>query len=266
MISVAFTFKNRADFLDKHLHFLVNYMDYDMKKVEIAIADGFSTDNLMEVIQKWYKYFYQIKFAHSDRSVLPFKIPSNDPACDVNTLVANLVTFEKVIKTDAEVLAPTNAFKLAEEYLNQDKDMMLWMQNIYHFPQDTVYNWKASRTDTPETGPLSQGGLWHCFNKTAFMEMRGIEEKFALGFGFGDMHFRYLWAKKKKFVELPPEQGVVYHFPHGYELSNEENMRLLHNYSQPLLTYMLENELTANIDNPDWQRPEMIKNVQIFKE
>jgi hypothetical protein len=266
MISVALTFKNRADFLDKHLHYLVNYMDYDMKQVEIAITDGYSTDDVMNVIDKWYKHFYQIKYAHSDRSVLPFVIPSNNPACDINALIANVVSFEKIIKTDPEVLAPPNSFKLADKYLEEDKDIMLWMQNIYHFPQDTVYNWKASRTDTPETGPLSEGGLWHCFNKTAFMEMKGIEEKFALGFGYDDMHFRYLWEQKKKFILLPPEQGLAYHFPHGYELPSEENMRLMQTYSAPILTHMAHNGIKANIDNPNWQRPEMIKDVQIFKD
>lgn len=262
-ISVALTFKNRAKFLDWHLHYLVSFMDYDMKKVEICITDGYSTDNLFEIIEKWSSHFYQIKYAISDRGELPFAIPSNNPACDINTLICNVVTFEKIIKTDPEVIAPTDSFKKASTALN-DKDTMLWYCNHCLF-EGAEYNYKSSRTDFEINPVLSEGGLWHAFNKTAFIEMNGIEEGFAMGHGFEDMHFRYMWERRKKLILNPQSDGVVYHFHHGYDKSFDYNQMLLQTVSAPLLTGMLSRDEIANLNNNEWQRPEMIKDIRIFK-
>lgn len=262
-ITVALTLRNRASFLDDHLHFLTNYVDYDMKKVEICITDGYSTDNLFEIIEKWYSKFYQIKYAISDRSVLPFKIPSNNPACDINAMICNVVTFEKIIKTDAECLPPTNMFKRADEVLN-DKDALLWYPNAC-MQQGQIYNRKASRVD----GPVfynGLGGLLHAFNKSTFIEMNGIEEKFALGFAFEDTQFLYHWRDNKKLVQVSFNEEGVIHFWHGYEQSTAFNMNLWHTYSEPLCNYMVAHNIHPNVGNPDWKRPEMIKDVKIFKD
>ena len=66
--------KNRASFMRSKLDDLLR-MDYDPKDIEICVTDGYSTDGLVEVLKDYVRHFHQIKYAISDRSVLPFEIP-----------------------------------------------------------------------------------------------------------------------------------------------------------------------------------------------
>ena len=110
------------------------------------------------------------------------------------------------------------------------------------------------------------GGLLHAFNKSTFIEMCGIEERFAHGFAFEDTHFFQYWQNNKKAHLIPFNENGVIHFWHSYEQDMSFNMHLWYTYSEPLCNYMVANNIRSNIDNPNWQRPEMIKDVKIWKD
>jgi len=263
-LSICITLKNRAKLLDAKLHQL-QYQDYDLNKVEICITDGYSTDNIIEVIEKWQDKFYQIKYAISDRSVLPFVVPTNNPACDINAQICNVATFEKIIRTDAEVaFAHTGALKEINQYLNE-KDVCVWYRCSI-LPHGVEYNFKESIVDNPVFEYQgAYGGLCFCFNKSDFIINGGIEEKFAIGFGWEDTYFREWWSRNKKLIMIDDPSKFVWHFWHGYEKDGEFNMKLWREYSEPLFHEMVRVNTRPNEGNSNWTRPEMIKNERIFK-
>lgn len=256
--------KNRARLLDMNLDRL-SYMNYDMKKVEVVITDGFSEDNLMEVIKKHYKKFYQIKFAISDRSELPFKVASNNPAADRNAMVANLPTFEKCIMTDPEVLfVDDNELDFISTTLN-DKNAIIWypakkLNNGWKYNYDgKVRNWEPM----VYCNVGGTNGFCNCVNKSTFIKNRGYEEKYCLGFAAEDSYFIHWYEKNSKSVVA---HRKVIHQWHEEPNHNGQYSELYKSYTMPLYTKMLRENIAPNLNNPGWARPEMIKNIQIFKE
>ncbi len=241
-------------------------MAYNMKKVEIVITDGYSTDNLMEVIQRHYKTFYQIKFAHSDRTVLPFTILSNNPACDRNAMVANLPSFEKIIMTDPEVL-----------FINDDELKFISgsLENlntiIWYRAHKLTKNWSYMHRN----GSLSKFGYFidkdingangfvNCINKSLFLETRGYDERFTLGFAAEDCQWIHWHERNKRSVKAP---GKVVHLYHLDANHDDRYREIYDNYTIPLYRQMLKDNVQANSNCPEWQRPEMIKDIQVFKE
>ncbi len=264
-LSICITLRNRADLLDINLHRL-SFMAYNMKKVEIVITDGYSTDNLMEVIQRHYKTFFQIKFAHSDRSVLPFTIVSNNPACDRNAMVANLPTFEKIIMTDPEVLfIDNNELTYISAKLN-DKETIIWYRAFklnenwpYSGSNGTLKDFQHNITKTIN----GANGFVNCTNKSLFLETRGYDERFALGFAAEDCQWIHWHERNKRSVKAP---GKVVHLYHLDANHDDRYRKIYDSYTIPLYRQMLRDNTQANSFSPNWQRPEMIKDIQIFKE
>ncbi|KKM27557.1 hypothetical protein LCGC14_1573510 [marine sediment metagenome] len=242
-------------------------MSYNMKKVEIVITDGYSTDNLMEVIQRHYKTFFQIKFAHSDHSVLPFTIVSNNPACDRNAMVANLPTFEKIIMTDPEVLfIDKNELTYISNKLN-DKETIIWYTAFklketwrgIHWNYGPLENF-ASAIDKTINGA---NGFVNCINRSLFLETRGYDERFTLGFAAEDCQWIHWHERNKRSVKAP---GKVVHLYHLDANHDDRYREIYDNYTIPLYRQMLKDNVQANSNCPEWKRPEMIKDIQVFKE
>ncbi len=264
-LSICITLKNRAVLLSTNLRRLSS-MNYDMKKVEIVITDGYSTDHLMEVIESNYRSFYQIKFAHSDRSVLPFKIETNNPACDRNAMVANLPTFEKIIMTDPEVLFVSNdALTFISDTL-EDKDTIIWYK-AFKLDKNWPYMDSNGNLSKYESFIIKNingaNGFVNCINRSLFLETRGYDERFALGFAAEDCQWIHWHERNKRSVKA---SGRVLHLYHLDANHDDRYREIYDNYTIPLYRQMLKDNVQANSNCPDWKRPEMIKDIQIFRE
>ena len=264
-LSICITLRNRADLLNINLHRL-SFMAYNMKKVEIVITDGYSDDNLMEVIQNHYRTFYQIKFAHSDRSVLPFNIITNNPACDRNAMVANLPTFEKIIMTDPEVLFIDNDELTYISNTLNDKDTIIWYR-AFKLNEGWKYSYLYSELNKFEPFITKNingaNGFVNCTNKSLFLSSRGYDERFALGFAAEDCQWIH-WHKRNKRSIIAP--GKVLHLYHLDANHDDRYREIYDNYTIPLYRQMLRDNVQANSFSPNWRRPEMIKDVQVFRD
>ena len=260
-ISIAMTFKNRANYLDVKLAQLLE-MDYDLKKIEICITDGYSEDDVLAVIERYYRRFYQIKYAISDRSVLPpqpWRHSMN--VYDMNAQICNQVTFEKVIRTDPEVLFTNkNQIKRISDTLNQ-KGVIIFHPNIY-IKKGYVYdgNWEESRfRNVAEKMYDDISNTMMCFNRSDFISNGGYDERYALGYAGEDTYFVQWYKKNKRVIKL----GFVCHLYHETSCApghGELNVQ----YTWPLYNKMMENNEFPNAGNLDWKRPEMLKDERLF--
>ena len=263
-ISICITLKDRANYLDMRLHH-IRFQNYDLKKVEICIADGGSTDNIEEVIEKWHKQFYQIKLAFCDREVLPFKIASNCPACDRNAMICNMPTFEKIIVTDAEILfTDINQLHSISGELN-DKIVMLHHRCL-KLIEAAKYNYTAGFYQANKhriTGrPSNFAGFCLAFNKSEFIRNGGFDERYALGFAGEDSYFVWWWKNNRK---TQSAKYPVVHLWHPNPSSNPAYQKLRKTYTLPLHNRLKKENAYPNGDNPDWKRPEMIKGIKVWK-
>jgi len=257
MISLCITLKNRAKLLDIKLNNIKN-SNFDTKQIEVCISDGNSSDNLKEIIEKWYKEFYQIKYAISDRTILPFEIKTNDPACDWNALVANMPTFNKIILSDPEVVfIYKDQLKWIDNTLN--KDLCIWHSSFLMKHRDFTEDYKDKRNI--ELYCRGTSGRCLAFLKNTFMQNRGFEEKFALGFAGEDNYFIERFKVQKKEMHSP---YPIIHLWHPSPVT-KENLKLRDTYTLPLLFKLRETYPLPNENNPNWTRPEMLKNIEVFK-
>lgn len=262
MISIAMTFKGRENFLNyKLLQILVS--NFNKKEVEICITVPEYTDDLLKVIMLHYKKFHQIKLAISDRNKLPFKITTNQPTCDMNTQICNQVTFEKVIRTDPEVLfTDPNQLQYINDVLD-NKEICLWHDTLYcdsDFPKKYFGN---DLSNLRRCGGASN--TCFCFNKSEFIRLGGFEEKFALGVAAEDSYFiNNTYGRRGKAVLSKYD---VIHRDHGPSWNANPIWDKLYNeYTKPLYAELSRLNQDSNIDNPDWQRPEMLSNQLTFKD
>jgi len=262
MISICITLKNRAELLNRKLLNIYN-SNFDNKKIEICISDGNSTDNLIEIIKKWYEKFYQIKYVTSDRSKLPFKIKTNNPTCDWNSLVSNLPSFNKIILSDPEVLF-SDSDQLKWIYSKLDNDICIWhssflMKKGYEY-QDFSDEYKNK--NNIEQYARGTSGRCMAFLKPTFIENRGFEEKFAIGFAGEDNYFIERFKTQKKELRSPYATIHLWHTTYV----TEENLKIRNEYTMPLLRKLRKTYPIPNENNPDWKRPEMLSNFKIYKE
>ncbi len=261
-ISVCITLKNRAKLLDRKLLNLVRQR-YDPKQIEICISDGKSDDNILQVIDKWYKIFYQIKYAISDRSVLPFTIKTNNPACDWNSMVANMPSFNKIILSDPEVLF-AHPDQLSWIIKQLDQDVCIWHWSYDMKPHYKYLEYNEDYKD-PKNYEIKNGASGKClaFQKESFLKNNGFDERFAIGFAGEDNFFIERYRKYKKEVVSP---FFVVHLWHPSSVT-PENLKLRDEYTLPLLTSLRKAGYPLpNQNNPNWKRPEMLKNITIFRE
>jgi hypothetical protein len=263
-ISICITLKDRADYLDIRLHDL-QFQNYDLKKVEICIADGGSSDNIKEVIEKWHKKFYQIKFSFCDREVLPFKIASNCPACDRNSMICNMASFEKVIVTDPEVLF-TNVNQLQSVSLDLNNKIVMLHHRCIRFAEGVKYNYKGDFYALNKHNTVGRvfnfGGFCLAFNKSEFIRNGGFDERYALGFAGEDSYFVWWWKYNRK---TQFGKHLVGHLWHPSPSMNPAYQKLRREYTLPLHNRLKTENAYPNGENPNWQRPEMIKGVKIWK-
>lgn len=261
MISIAMTFKGREDFLDFKL-LQILHSNFNKKQVEICLTVPKYTEQLMRVCHNYFKEFYQIKLAISDRDKLPFKITTNQPTCDMNAQICNQVSFEKVIRTDPEVLF-THRDQLAyiDEQLN-DPELCLWHDTINPSPEasislfDNIFQFAGKHN--------CESNTCCCFSKSEFIKQGGFDERFALGVAAEDSYFIHGFTKRGKSKQ---SEFDVIHRHHGTPWNSRPDlMEIYHAYTLPLFLGMEERNEKANINNPDWQRPEMLSNEITFKE
>ena len=259
-VSIALTFKGREDFLDFKLLQLI-HMNYDCKTIEICITVPEYTEQLLRVCSNYKNYFYQIKLAISDRDKLPFKITTNQPTCDMNTQICNQVTFEKVIRTDPEVLfSHRDQLTSIVEQL-EDPEICVWHDTINLYQDspislfDNNFQWAGKHN--------CESNTCCCFSKSEFIKQGGFDERFALGVAAEDSYFIHGFTKRGKSIQSKYD---VIHQYHGQPWNARSDlMEIYHAYTLPLFLGMeLRNE-KANINNPDWQRPEMLSNELILK-
>ena len=259
-LSVCMTLKNRAKFVAGKLAEL-QQMNYDPKKLEICVTDGGSTDGLKGVLQAAAPHFYQVKYAVSDRSALPFVVPENNPACDVNSQVCNVATFDKVVRTDAEVrFRHKDSLKFVARKLGADPELCVCFKSWH---MDERY-----REGMPIKGHAFSFAKmsFHCscFCRSAFIRNGGVDEEFAKGFAAEDSYFHQWWRKNRRLIH-PPGGYEVLHLWHG-KWQSPSRLKLKHDYSLPMYKRFLRENRTPNADNPNWKRPEMIKDVEIWKQ
>ena len=103
------------------------------------------------------------------------------------------------------------------------------------------------------------------FDKRDFIQLGGVEEKFARGYAAEDTYWHWYWHHVGWKLDYSPQGFKVMHLWHGEEQLMKDGHALKHNYTLPLLHRMKKAWPKPNKDNPHWQRPEMISGVEIWK-
>jgi len=259
-ISICITLKDRTALMQDKLQELL-LQDYNPKNLEVCVTDGGDSKELREVLKAAAHKFDQIKYAFSDRSALPFDIPENNPACDINAQVCNVATYDKIVRTDPEMrFRNKKSLRYTSNRLNTNKQLCLCFRS-WHMPED----FKFGVDDPGKKIRAAAAMAFHCscFWKQAFIKNKGIDEAFALGFAAEDSYFHQWWRKNQKFENTPNGYEVL-HLWHG-RWQSENRLRLKHSYTLPLYKRYLKENHTPNKDNDNWSRPEMIKDVQTWK-
>jgi len=254
MISYCITLRNRAGQLDRHVENLLG-QSLCGHEIELCVSDGYSDDSPREVLLKYRPRLKSIRFCHSDRSSLPFKIPSNNPACDKNALVANVATGDIVVLTDPEVCW-TDRESLAR-LLGLVRNPREWISVPAYMGSPGQVAWGYRPIDKGALrGIYSGAGFCLVFHRKTFLEMRGFEEGFAAGFACEDTYFCDSWRREQE--EVVVDERVFHHW-HDDKHLLPENRDLL---EVNLRVARSLNCAKANLNNPDWARPEMIKDLE----
>lgn len=267
-MSICMTLKNRAGLLDACLHHL-RFQNYDLKKIEICISDGYSTDNISEVIDKWYSKFYQIKYFRVDRRKLPFK--ELDIFAETNITI-EMAAYEKILLIHPEILFIENdELNYVSEELSNNKNILLW-HGCYLMKENYKYPYSADLGDftkgmeynySSETHPIGTGakpgifggympsnGWCLCFNKSPFIKIEG--------FSNDSNAFKHKWREYIK-EEVKFSKYDVMHLFHpmrsfapgsGIAVKREP-------YPGQLKDWPFE--------NPYWHHLKMIKDIKILK-
>jgi len=252
------TFKNRADYLDKYFTWLIR-QGFDLKVVQICIADGGSSDHWKAVVHKWYKFFHSIKTAFCDRDALPFKVASNCPATDRNAMIVNMADAEKIIVTDPEVLF-TSSRQLDWIYSNLiDRDLMIYHPCHRVQTDATPLNY-LSKKEKGKT--ISYGGFCLCFFRKAFIDNGGFDERYALGFAGEDSYFIWWWSKNRR---AKSSKYPVIHLWHPSPSARASYKKLRREYTLPLHERLKKENAFPNKGTDKWFRPETIKEVEIWQ-
>ena len=257
------TFRNRAPYLVKHFDNILR-QDYDLKKLTYVIGDGNSDDGLMDVLEKYKKYFKKIIFYISDRSVLPFKIPFNNPSIDYNVSVL-MAPDKMVIRTDPEILFPhKESLRLIGSLHALYPTKLIHFNCIKVFKSFDPYNEEHINNPTKHTAHqfpyCTDSARSMVFSKDIFEnDVGGFDERFVTGFCAEDSYLTHYWRVHYGFVQVPEEYFTV-HLDHGMEHYNKTSEAVRWNYSVPLMRGMQARDERANL-NADWKRLNMVKNL-----
>ena len=263
LMSVCITLKNRTRLLVDKMEELL-HMEYDPKKLEICVTDGGDSQDLRDALKAYAPRFAQCKYARSERRRLPFVVPFNNPACDVNAQICNVASFNMCIRTDAEVrFRRRDALQTIARVLASRKAITFRcyrMKSKYRITSDPS---KWENIEEHVDRKSSDGFFCVAFDKRRYIRMGGVEETFALGFAAEDSYWHWYWRSKKRIVYAPKGCEVM-HLYHG-EVRTAPARRLWEEYTMPLYRRMKHHAIKPNTGNPFWKRPEMIKDVQTWR-
>jgi hypothetical protein len=262
-MSICITLKDRTALLVGKLDELLG-MDYDPKLLEICVTDGGDSQELRDALADYAPKFAQCKYAKSERRVLPFVVPFNNPACDINAQICNVASFNMCVRTDAEVrFRRRDSLTEAARVLAQRKAVTF---RCFRMKPGYVVREDPSVLENvePHIAKKSNDGFFCvAFDKRRFIRMGGVEETFALGFAAEDSYWHWYWRQKKRLVYAKKGHEVL-HLHHG-DVRTAPAKRVWEEYTMPLYRRMKYHCVKPNTGNPFWRRPEMISGVQTWR-
>ena len=262
-LSICITLRYRTKLLVEKMDELLT-MDYDPKLLEICVTDGGDSPELRDALRAYAPRFAQCKYARSELRTLPFVVPLNNPACDINAQICNVASFNMCVRTDAEVrFRRKDALHVIARTLASRKAISFRcyrMKKGYKATKDPAV-WENIKDQVDRKS--SDAFFCVAFDKRRYIRMGGVEEMFALGFAAEDSYWHWYWRQKKRVVYAPKGCEVL-HLYHG-EVKTAAAKRLWEEWSMPLYRRMKYYGAKPNLGNPFWKRPEMISEVQIWR-
>lgn len=272
-VSICITLRNRADYMRGFIEDLKR-QTYNLKDVELCVSDGNSTDNIRELLQEYAYLFDRVTYAISDRDALPYGVPGGNPAADINSQVCNLATYDKIIRTDAEMrLEHEDTIAMVADELDRDPKLCV---NLPALRLRKGFDFPAMGRPGPNDGLVEEyaEGMSYkgeastdaffcsCFTKTAFIANGGVDERFCGGFAGEDSYFHWWWRKNRNWKS--PKGFRALHLWHPNPAADPEKIRLRAEVTLPLLAELQKGNIPPNSHleaghEDDWQRPEMIK-------
>jgi hypothetical protein len=226
MISVIATIYNRAHLLQWCLQGIINnFSKRNAKEIELNILDDGSTDNLDEVLEKASLYCGSVRKYTWDpkQSVIPRRF--NCPAEPYNILV-KLATGPYIYKTDPEMVVLDETFVDKALMILKDAPNAIIMPFPYHCYefeinelQDIRNNYETHYYPTHITKDNAKYEMVYyqaIFMKDSYLNLGGIDERFANGIGSEDVNFLNWWKKEygmDSFIPLAESPAV--HCWHG---------------------------------------------------
>lgn len=268
-ISVCYTLKNRADLLKWSLESIAR-QDCNNLDVEICIADGGSTDNLISLIDRYSERFRFI-YAVSNRDKAYVPVLTNCPAADLNVMIKYMPTYDTVLKLDPEIVLK-DEWLIREAYTYVQANSVRTFNARVHFVEgaDWYNNYEdiISRYEQHyqivEGAPFSRSKFYFCsaFSRTSFMNMGGVDERFCKGDGYEDTCFREHWKNVYGEYEYEITAQAIHmwhpptpnHSPSLYELNRRQFEVLKENH---MANIGMEEELVKL----PWGSPAMLSRV-----
>ena len=279
-VSVCVTLRNRAQ-LFKYCLESLSRQNYDLDKVEICIADGFSTDGLLDVIDR-YSDVFTFKYACSNRAKAYIPVLTNCPSADYNVLIKYLPTYDTVIKMDPEIVIKDD-FLISEivDGLQKDSDRMYNARahftegDSWYINYDDVINLYRDHYMIVDGEPFSRSVFYFCsgFSRSNFITIGGVEELMGTGVGYDDTLFREVWKNNYGKYEYEIDAQVIhlwhqpsYQPPSLFEL-NRRKFELLKNNSISNSMCVQEQDGNLEIMKCDrvWGSPDMLSTIYTIK-
>jgi hypothetical protein len=243
--------------------------DYDHKKISYIIADGGSSDHVLDIVKEYYGRFKQVCFFVSDRNKLPLKLKYGNPAIDYNVSVSQSED-DLVLRCDPEVVF-------------RNKDMLRFVSSVYDNNCDYLLHFntiKVNKEFNPSSdvhmefvdrfalkGKPYQTDASFCvsYSKRFFMEkMRGYDERFAYNYYCGEDTYASHWVRiNYKFITAPFEYSPI-HLWHEEQMCREDRERVVTTETVPFIRMLQSKNENANCGIDNWWHPEIITNKIIF--
>jgi len=262
-ISICISLQNRGFYLDGLIENLYA-QEYDLKKIELCVADYGSKDNISEILQKHASKFAQVKYMKLDREKAGIAINGNHPGLDVNAMVAQMATFEKIIHIDPEVrLANIGTLRRISSALDMRK-------MVIHIPCQKLAEGVEWRPN-PQYGvhevfgaPISLGGMYCIgFNKSYFLETGGFDERL-FGGNNDEVAYFHHWHQKHSTWNSVREDYQCYHLYHTPTRDAQKPTNLT---TITLLKQLINGDETpnGNLGNNYWQLRPVLSGLNILR-
>jgi len=261
-LSICMSLKNRSFYIEGLIANL-ECQDYDLKKIELCIADGGSTDNLKEVLQKHASKFAHVKYVTLGRSQLPFEVKGNHIAPDLNSLVAQTASFEKVIHIDPEVrLGNIGSLRRIASALDR-KDMIVYLpcQKLsegVEWREEPQYG-----THEVHGSPIKNDGMYCVgFNRSYYIKTGGMDERFCDG-NDGEAAYFHFWHQDNSTWNCVRDDFQCYHLYHQPTSAHKKP----HTHGMVTMYQRLKNEASPlNGGQTDWSEREILSELNIWRD